>query len=319
MYYLAFDVSRDTADGVLLSSALQIKERFSIPNTKEELTSLIMQCRHGHPLLTVGAESTALFHLPVVEAAEHCSVPCRILNPILTKQFLKSSIRKRKTDREDAVVIAKLLAQDEGTPVTTKDIRNPARVHGRALNKLTSLKTSCMMYLRTVEKRLGSVPAECKDALTALERAQEAMFEELAKETPTEDRRLLESIPGIGPKLSTSILAEIGDISRFHSGDGLTAYAGLDPKIRQSGATLLSVGRMTKRGSPHLRRALFLAANVARMHDPELKAFYVKKRTEGKRHTAATCAVARKLTYRIFAVLKRRSAYEVRERAMSSP
>lgn len=319
MHYLAFDVSRDTADGVLLSSTLQVRERCSIPNTTEELISLISQCQKRHTSLTVGAESTALFHLPVVEAAEHCGVPCRILNPVLTKQFLKSSIRKRKTDREDAVVIAKLLAQDEGTIMKTADICHPARVHGRTLNKLTSMRVRCQMYLRTVEKRLGSVPAQCTAAVTALEKAQEVMFVQLLEEIPAEERRLLESIPGIGPKLSTSILSEIGDISRFHSGDSLIAYAGLDPKIRQSGAVLLSVGRMTKRGSPHLRRALFLAANLARMYDPELKAFYEKKRAEGKRHTAATCAVARKLTIRIFSVLKRKSEYKVKEVSTPSP
>lgn len=313
MYYLAFDVSRDTADGVLLSSTLQVRERFSVPNTTEEIISVILQCQQITSSLTVGAESTGLFHLPVVEASEHCTIPCRILNPILTKQFLKSSIRKRKTDREDAVVIAKLLAQSEGTLVTKRDINNPARVHGRALNKLTSMKTGCGMYLRTVEKRLGNIPPACTKVLKALEEAQEAMIEQLLQETPIDDRRFLESIPGIGPKLSLSILSEIGEIARFHSGDSLIAYAGLDPKIRQSGATLLSVGRMTKRGSPHLRRALFLAANIARMHDPDLRAYYEKKRSEGKRHSAATCAVARKLTLRVFSVLKRRSEYKVRE------
>ena len=55
------------------------------------------------------------------------------------------------------------------------------------------------------------------------------------------------------------------------------------------------------------------------MHDPELKAFYQKKRAEGKRHSAATCAVARKLTLRIFSVLKRRSAYKVKELSTTSP
>ncbi len=319
MHYLAFDMSRDTADGALLSPTLRVRERFSVPNTIDEILSVIGQCQRLCSSLTVGAESTGLFHLPVVEAAERCGVPCLLLNPLLTKQFLKSSIRKRKTDREDAVVIAKLLAQGEGTPVTSKDIRHPARVHGRALHKFTALRTSCLLSLRTVEKRLGSVPPACREALVALEKAQEAMFQVLEEDTPGEERALLESIPGIGPKLSACILSELGDVSRFHSGDSLIAYAGLDPKIRQSGATLLTVGRMTKRGSPHLRSSLFLAANGARMFDPELKAFYDKKRAEGKRHTAATCAVARKLTLRIFSVLKRKSAYVVKELSMSSP
>ncbi len=318
MHYLAFDVSRDTADGVLLTSTLQIRERFSVPNASDELRSIIHQCQHGSSSLTVGAESTGLFHLPVVEAAEACGVPCRILNPILTRQFLKSSIRKRKTDREDAVVIAKLLAQGEGALTLAQDLRNPARVHGRALRKFSSLRVSAMMYLRTVERRLGTIPAVCTAAVTALEEAQDAMFTALEQETPTEERHLLETIPGIGPTLSVLLLSEIGEISRFHSGGSLIAYAGLDPKIRQSGATLLSVGRMTKRGSPPLRHALFMAANGARMFDPELETYYRKKRAEGKRHTAATCAVARKLTLRIFTVLKRKSEYKVKKVTISS-
>ncbi|MBI2450586.1 MAG: transposase [Candidatus Nealsonbacteria bacterium] len=75
--------------------------------------------------------------------------------------------------------------------------------------------------------------------------------------------------------------------------------------IRRSGHALNSYGKLTKRGSPYLRRALFIAANVARMFDPELKAYYEKKRSEGKCYTVATVATTRKLLSRIYAVLRR--------------
>ena len=84
-------------------------------------------------------------------------------------------------------------------------------------------------------------------------------------------------------------------MKRFRTAKALTAFAGLDPKVRQSGHTLNTTGKLTKRGSSHLRRSIFIAANVSRQHDPNLKAFYDKKRGEGKSYTVATVAVARKL------------------------
>lgn len=71
------------------------------------------------------------------------------------------------------------------------------------------------------------------------------------------------------------------------------------------------MGKLTKRGSPHLRRSLFIAANVARRFDPNLQALYDKKRAEGKSYTVATCVVARKLVAIIHAVWLRQTPYKV--------
>ncbi|PIT98232.1 MAG: hypothetical protein COT71_01670 [Candidatus Andersenbacteria bacterium CG10_big_fil_rev_8_21_14_0_10_54_11] len=89
----------------------------------------------------------------------------------------------------------------------------------------------------------------------------------------------------------------------------MVAYAGLDPRIKQSGSKLNTTGRLTKRGSPMLRHALYVAANVARRFDPELNAYYLKKREEGRRHAEVLCIIARKLLYRIHAVLRERRPY----------
>ena len=119
------------------------------------------------------------------------------------------------------------------------------------------------------------------------------------------------TIPGIASVTAAVILGEIGDINRFSSPSKLAAYAGIDATVNQSGEYKSQNGKMSKRGSPYLRKALFQVANVAVLHDPTLSAFYHKKRSEGKHHLTAVGAVARKLCNIIHAVLKNNSPYQI--------
>jgi len=84
----------------------------------------------------------------------------------------------------------------------------------------------------------------------------------------------------------------------------LVAYAGIDASVSQSGEYQSTNNKMSKRGSPHLRKAIFQAALIASFHDPIFSAYYQKKRAEGKHHLTAVGAVARKLCYTIHAILK---------------
>ncbi len=120
------------------------------------------------------------------------------------------------------------------------------------------------------------------------------------------------SIPGIGPVTGAAILSEIGDIQRFETLDKLVAYAGIDATVYQTGQFEASEAHMSKRGSPYFRHALWLAATAAILHDPSLKAYYQKKRDEGKHHGTALGAVCHKLLARIFVVLKENRAYVIR-------
>lgn len=119
----------------------------------------------------------------------------------------------------------------------------------------------------------------------------------------------LSSIPGIGPVLAASIESEIGDISRFDDPKKLVAFIGIDPSVQQSGQFNSSHNRMSKRGSPYLRRSIWMAASCAIFHDPILKAYYNKKRNEGKHHMTAVGAVARKLAYIIYAIMRDKKDY----------
>ena len=98
-------------------------------------------------------------------------------------------------------------------------------------------------------------------------------------------------------------------INRFYSGKSLVAYAGLDPKVKQSGVSLKHNTKITKRGSPYLRKSVYISAYIAKRHDPELKEYFDKKINEGKRYKEATVATARKILYRVYAVWKRGTPY----------
>lgn len=122
--------------------------------------------------------------------------------------------------------------------------------------------------------------------------------------------RLLQTLPGIGPRTGARILAEIGDGSRFATGDNLASYAGLAPVTRQSGKSLNAEVK-SRRGNHRLKNAMFLAA-FASLRSPESKAFYERKRAEKKGHNAAVICLARRRCNVILAMLKTRTPYQPR-------
>jgi len=119
---------------------------------------------------------------------------------------------------------------------------------------------------------------------------------------------ILASLPGLGPRTGARILAEVGDGSDFASGARLASYAGLAPVTRQSGTSLNGEGR-SRRGNHRLKNAMFLAA-FASLRDPASKAFYDRKRAEGKRHNAALICLARRRCDVILAMLRNREHYQ---------
>lgn len=121
----------------------------------------------------------------------------------------------------------------------------------------------------------------------------------------------LTSIVGVGTTLAASFLAEIGDINRFDSPEKLAAFSGIDPSVKQSGEFNGTRCKMSKRGSPYLRRAFWLASVSGIRFNPALKAIYDKKRSQGKAHAVALSVVMRKLCNIVFAVLKSGSPYKI--------
>jgi transposase len=300
-YYLGVDVAKSKLDVSVLESRSSRELRHTvIANTTEAIGALLEDCLASYSgSLQCAVEATGTYHFNLLYAAEALGVPVSVYNPIITKSGIKASVRGKKTDRTDALLIARMGLRGEGR-LHTPEPYMATKYYARSCQKLSILSSSFRQYKKHFTELLdGTVTDDAQQLLqgiqTAIQAARAQIYKDLAASASGETFLMLQTIPGVGPYIASSIIGEIQDMHRFHSAKELTAYAGLDPKIRQSGKALNSTGRLTKRGSSYLRRSLFLAANIARQHDPQFKALYDKKRAEGKTYTEATCVVARKL------------------------
>lgn len=131
-------------------------------------------------------------------------------------------------------------------------------------------------------------------------------------ELSNRQEHFLTTITGVSDVTACVILGEIGSIKRFERPEQLVAFAGLDASVHQSGDFTSGRTRISKRGSPYLRRAIWQSAFVASFHDPALSLHYQRLRKRGKAHSTAVGAVARKLTHIVFAILRDNKPYEPR-------
>lgn len=181
----------------------------------------------------------------------------------------------------------------------------------RLATKIVGAVTAAL-YAQSVtvpaEATLGRIIAELAAELDRIFARRDALASEIEEAFLAHPfGELLSSMPGIGPRTGSRILAEIGDGTRFADGDKLASYAGLAPVTRQSGKSLNGESK-SRRGNHRLKNAMFLAA-FASLRSSESKAFYDRKRAEGKRHNAALICLARRRCNVILAMLRTGQSY----------
>ncbi len=137
------------------------------------------------------------------------------------------------------------------------------------------------------------------------------VIEQFVDEHHNDDIDLLTSIGGVGKPSAASFLTELGNINNFATHKQLTAFIGTDPTIYQSGTSVNIKGSISKRGNSHLRRTLWHMARAATVWNETLKAYYDKKRSEGKTFKQSVIAVANKLIRIIFSMLKNNTKFDI--------
>ena len=315
--FLGCDVAKRKVDVALVDAVGVPLWHDIVPNTIPDLATFLLTLQGGYPTDEVMCvvESTGPYHYPLLDACREADLPCRLFNPILTRQQVKATVRGKKTDKTDAVAIARIGIQGEGRLVTLEPYA-AAKSLVRSMQKLREVDVLLSAHHRhLVEGTREPVSPTVTDAVQSvresLDAAYKQVFAELRQSTDGDLSRLLQTIPGVGPYVAASLIAEIQTMERFAKGSKLVAYVGMDLKVKQSGDSLHRTGHLSKRGSGYLRRSLFMAASVARQYDPYFKSVYDKKRGEGKSYTTATIAVARKLLFVVRAVWLSGKPYDV--------
>jgi transposase len=154
------------------------------------------------------------------------------------------------------------------------------------------------------------------DLLAAEAAAQQELRERIAElysEVDPDTR--LTTLPGLGDFLAAAVTAFIAEPGRFRNADEVVALSGLCPRQKSSAGSDTANQPLTKQGDPTLRSCLYVAAEIARHYDPELRAFHARLRARGKHYKQASCALAAKILRRCWAVLRSQRAYVVEHHA----
>ena len=159
------------------------------------------------------------------------------------------------------------------------------------------------------------IVADLAGEILALKGRIESIDEEIGQRFfARPEARILISLPGMGPILGAEFLVAVGEICAFESADRLAAYAGLVPAARDSGKRVGNNRRM-RGGNKSLKRVFYQSAFASLRSAPESRAFYERKRAEGKRHTQALIALARRRVNVLWAMLRDGTTFESRRAA----
>jgi len=320
--YIGVDLHKKTCFITVMNQAGKIKKQTEISTDTDKVAKFFAK----HTDASVAVESTMNW-IPFYENLESLGCSVVLSNPLATKAIASARI---KNDKVDSRVLADLLRTNllplaYIQPREIRDLKELVRQRvnyvewrTRVKNKIHSVlfknnlkhDFTClygkagMVWLRGLELRdiYRQELDRYLETLDLLDKQINEMSDEIMKTAKTDyDCKLLMTIPGISYFTALVIKSEIGDIGRFASAGKLCAYAGLIPSTYAS-AEKIRFGRITKRGSKWLRRALVDAVTSGSKHPSRLCYFY-RKLKKNKGTGKAKVATARKLATIIFAML----------------
>jgi len=307
-YGIGIDVGKEEMVASCRSSnGLRSFNQISFPNNSIGLKKLLgyMEKNGLSKATPILLESTGPYHWQIAYLLSQKELNVKIVNPLHTKQVLRYSIRKRKTDKVDADHLAMLAYQGYGYPF--KDTPDLAKLKA-LVRHYWSLKKQKANNIRH-ERYLKQYRNINKFGISGfIDRQIKTTGEEILKHFKGNDLRYLDSIPGITPILAATILAELYPLERFSRVEQIIALAGLDPQIKQSGGKIARFGKLSKRGSPNLRRALYYAAFGSFSKKPFNK-YYQRYKGRGLHHTAILCILSRKILRICWALLEKRRVF----------
>lgn len=278
-------------------------EKFFVDRNAKGLEALATRLTALGPLI-IALEATGGFETVVTATLAAAGLPVAVVNPSQVRSFAKALGQRAKTDPIDAAVIAHFAETTRPEPRALPDTETQLLADlvqrrrqiidmigaesQRAKCASARLKKSIARLLKALERELGSVDTDIDDAVRG---------------SPIwrEKEDLLQSVPGIGPTIARTLIAEMPELGRLDRKE-IAALAGLAPFTRQSGQwrgkSFIGGGRTS------VRTALFMGAMVAKMHNPSLKAFFDRLVAAGKPKMVALIAVARKLLTILNAILR---------------
>jgi transposase len=303
LVFVGIDVSQ-----VRLDIAVRPGASFSIMHDESAIATLVEQLHALSPTLIV-LEATGGMEIPLTSALATAGLPVVVVNPRQVRDFAKASGRLAKTDALDAQILAQFAEVMRPQPRRLPD------AEARALAALLTRRRQLVEMLTAEKNRLLSAAAPIRKRLRThiawLERELQHTNTNLAEaicQSPVwrEKDELLQSVPGVGPVLTSTLLASLPELGTL-TNKQIAALVGVAPLNRDSGT--LRGRRTVWGGRAQVRAVLYMSAIVAARFNPVIRAFYQRLCASGKAKKVALTACMRKLLTILNAMLKHRTPW----------
>ena len=304
--WIGIDVAKDRLDVHVLPSG----ERLAVARDGEGIAGLVERLQPLQPAC-IAVEATGGFQRVVAAGLAGAGLPVVVVNPAQIRHFAKALGKRAKTDAIDAEVIARFVeaTKPEIRPLPDQDTRLLAALVARRRQIIT------MIIAEQNRRRFITNPR----LVRSIERLVKALEKELAvldgdldtavRASPIwrEREDLLISVPGVGPRIARTLLAELPELGTLDR-RRIASLVGLAPHPRQSGTwrgkSFIGGGRAS------VRTALFMAAMVAGRYNPAMRAFKQRLLDAGKPKMVALIATARKLLTILNAIVRTRQPWQ---------
>jgi len=279
----------------------------TVPNDARGAQQLLARFTAMPPTLIV-LEATGGYEIPLVGALSAAGLPVVVVNPRQVRDFAKATGQLAKTDAIDAQVLALFAArvQPEVRPVPDAATRELDAVLGRRRQLLEMLVAERQRLAQARGRGQRAVTVSLKKHIAYLTRELAMVDTELAQLVEASPvwrakDQLLQSVPGIGPVVARTLLAELPELGTLDR-RAIAKLVGLAPLNRDSGTW--RGRRMLAGGRARVRAVLYMAGLVASRRNPTLKAFYQRLLAAGKPKKLALLACCRKLLTILNAMLR---------------
>jgi transposase len=297
--YVGIDVSKASLDIAIRP----ISKQWRIDNREKGIDRLVIRLNALSPAL-ITLEATGGIEMPVVAALGAAGLPVVVVNPRQVRDFAKAMGKLAKTDLLDAEVLALFAERVRPTPRPLPD------AEAQALSALLSRRRQIITMLTAERNRLSRALASIRpgvqehiDWLKEKLRGIDTELAQALRHSPLwrERESLLRSVPGVGPVLTLTLLAELPELGILDR-KKIAALVGVAPLNRDSG--VLRGKRTAWGGRAPVRSALYMATVVAVRFNPVIRSFYHRLCTAGKAKKLAITACMRKLITILNAMLK---------------
>ena len=303
--YVGIDVAKAKLDVASYPPSLTA----TVGNTEDDIVDLVDVVQTVAPVLIV-VEATGGYELALVRALVEAGLPVIVVNPRQVRDFAKATGQLAKTDAIDAQVLALFAARVQPT------LRPHPTPATQELAALLARRRQLVEMLTAEKHRRGQAPAAVRPGIQAhvdwLTQQVTTLDDDLTttiRQSPVwqEQEDLLQSVPGVGPVMSRTVLAdlpELGTLTRRQ----IAALVGVAPLNRDSGTW--RGARTCWGGRAPVRTALYMATLVATRCNPVIRQAYQALCARGKKRKVALVACMRKLLTILNAMLKHRTSWQ---------